>query len=330
MILADKIIKLRKKNGWSQEELAEKMQVSRQAVSKWESAQTLPDLEKILILGNLFGVTTDYSLKDKIEDEEFLDENSNKSIRRISLAEANAFLAWRKSASVRIAVGTFLCVIAVIPLLMLGAATELPAYGVSENAAAGVGLAGGGLTVLLVIVAVAVAIFIFCGFRNAPFDFLDRESFQLEYGVEEMVRGRQKAYRRTYIKFNVAGVCICILSPIPLFAGALTGNNFFTVIMLAATMLLAGIGAVFFIVSGVRYASMQKLLQEGEFTPRKRRKGKIKEAASTAYWLVATAIYLGWSFITNEWENTWLVWPVAGVLFAAFLCIWNLIADRKK
>ena len=71
MILADKIIRLRKKNGWSQEELAEKMNVSRQAVSKWESAQTIPDLEKILRLSALFGVTTDYLLKDEIEEEEF-------------------------------------------------------------------------------------------------------------------------------------------------------------------------------------------------------------------------------------------------------------------
>ena len=50
MILADKIVRLRKKNGWSQEELAQKMNVSRQAVSKWESAQTVPELEKILQL----------------------------------------------------------------------------------------------------------------------------------------------------------------------------------------------------------------------------------------------------------------------------------------
>ena len=56
MILADKIVRLRKKNGWSQEELAQKMNVSRQAVSKWESAQTIPELEKILQLGALFGV----------------------------------------------------------------------------------------------------------------------------------------------------------------------------------------------------------------------------------------------------------------------------------
>ena len=117
MILADKIIRLRKKNGWSQEELAEKMQVSRQAVSKWEGAQTIPDLEKILMLSNLFGVTTDYLLKDEIEDEEFTDE-SNTSVKRITLEQANDFLEWRKSASVRIAVGTLLCVIAVIPLLI--------------------------------------------------------------------------------------------------------------------------------------------------------------------------------------------------------------------
>ena len=50
MILADKIINLRKKNGWSQEELAEKLGVSRQSISKYESAQSIPDLDKILKL----------------------------------------------------------------------------------------------------------------------------------------------------------------------------------------------------------------------------------------------------------------------------------------
>ena len=60
MILADKIIRLRKKNGMTQEELAEKMNVSRQAVSKWEAAQSIPDIDKISQLGKLFGVTTDY------------------------------------------------------------------------------------------------------------------------------------------------------------------------------------------------------------------------------------------------------------------------------
>ena len=55
MILADKIIRLRRKNGWSQEELADKLKVSRQAVSKWEGAQTIPDIERILAMSRLFG-----------------------------------------------------------------------------------------------------------------------------------------------------------------------------------------------------------------------------------------------------------------------------------
>ena len=108
MILADKIIKLRKKEGWSQEELAEKMDVSRQSVSKWEGAQSIPELEKILQLSNLFGVTTDYLLKDEIEEEEFSQEATNSDIKKITLEEANAYLEERKRSSFRIALATFL------------------------------------------------------------------------------------------------------------------------------------------------------------------------------------------------------------------------------
>ena len=68
MILAEKITALRKKNGWSQEELAMQLNVSRQSVSKWESAASIPDLDRILQLSRLFGVTTDYLLKDDAEE----------------------------------------------------------------------------------------------------------------------------------------------------------------------------------------------------------------------------------------------------------------------
>lgn len=69
MILADKITEERKKNGWSQEELAEKLGVSRQAVSKWESAGAVPDLQRIIGMAELFGVSTDYLLKDEMNEE---------------------------------------------------------------------------------------------------------------------------------------------------------------------------------------------------------------------------------------------------------------------
>ena len=89
MIFADKLIRLRKKSGWSQEELAEQMHVSRQAVSKWEGAQSVPDFEKIIMLSQLFGVTTDYLLKDEIEDEpETAQADDMPAVRRVSMEEA--------------------------------------------------------------------------------------------------------------------------------------------------------------------------------------------------------------------------------------------------
>lgn len=63
MTIADRIQFLRKTAGISQEELAEKIGVSRQAISKWESAQSLPDIEKIVLLSEFFHVSTDYLLK---------------------------------------------------------------------------------------------------------------------------------------------------------------------------------------------------------------------------------------------------------------------------
>ena len=69
MKLSDKIIQLRKTNGWSQEDLAERLNVSRQAISRWEGATALPDVSNILQLSKLFGVTTDYLLNDEYESD---------------------------------------------------------------------------------------------------------------------------------------------------------------------------------------------------------------------------------------------------------------------
>ena len=80
MILADKIIYLRKKNGWSQEQLAEQLNISRQSVSKWESGTSIPDLDKILKMSAIFGVSTDYLLKDELEEEAQMDDSYSEAL----------------------------------------------------------------------------------------------------------------------------------------------------------------------------------------------------------------------------------------------------------
>lgn len=325
MILADKIIRLRKKNGWSQEELAERMNVSRQAVSKWEGAQTIPDLEKILKLGELFGVTTDYLLKDEIENEEYTDGISDPGVRKITMAEANEYLQLRKTAAKRIAIGTMLCILALIPLMLLGAASELKSFPLSEDVACGIGLVA-----MFPFLVAAVVLFLRTGFANAPYAFIEKGPFETEYGVVGLVKDMQKKYRSTYTKFNCVGTCFCILAALPLLCNSFIDNDLFGAVSFTATMLIAGIGAMFFIMAGVRWASMEKLLKEGEFDEAKKKKNKLEDTVAAVYWPSATAIFLGWGFITNDWGRTWIVWPIAGALFAAVMTICNLVANKNK
>lgn len=325
MIFADKLTRLRKKSGMSQEELAEKMNVSRQSVSKWEGAQSVPDLEKILQLSGLFGVTTDYLLKDELEDEEFVGKDTSENCRKITLAEANEFLELRKKASVRIALATFINIAAVAQLIVFGGTTTLPEPPFSENAAGVLGM-----IVMFVLAAIAVSIYLYTGARSRHFEFLEKEPFETEYGVVGMVKERQKAYRDTYVRSNIIGTCLCVISPVPLFIGALSDNEFFTVLMFAATLLTAGVGVFFFITAGVREASMRKLLQDGGYTPKSKRRARLAAKVTPVYWGLAAAVYLVWLLIIDGGKHesqSWVVFPVAGVLFAAVLGICGMI-DR--
>lgn len=258
MILADKLIRLRKKNGWSQEELADKLDVSRQAVSKWESASAIPSLEKILQLSTLFGVTSDYLLKDEIEDEEFFDDRFTSGIKHISIEKANEYIEHRRQTAWRIAIATFLCSISPITLFILGA------YAQGSNAVISDTLAGIiGVVVLFAFLLCAVPIYILCGFKNTPYAFLEKSgSYELEYGVRGIVQERIKAFRNTYIIGNIVATCLCIFSPIPLFLAAFKENDLILTITFCVSVIIAGIGACIFIIAGVQNASMQKLLKK--------------------------------------------------------------------
>ncbi len=190
MIFADKIIELRKKAGWSQEELAVQLGVTRQSVSKWEGAQSVPDLEKIVQMSHLFGVTTDYLLKDEIEtieqpgarvqadDAAVQTETQTEVLRRVSMEEAAHYLELRLIAAPKMAIATFLCVISPICLILLAGLSEVPRFGISENMAAGIGLC-----VLFLLVAGAAPTFISCASKAKEFEFLETEPFETAYGV---------------------------------------------------------------------------------------------------------------------------------------------------
>lgn len=320
MLLAEKIMTLRKRAGWSQEELAAQLGVSRQSVSKWEGAQSVPDMQKVVQMSRLFGVTTDYLLKEELGEPEPAPAESDAPLRRVTMEQAADYLAQRQAAAPKLALATLLCVLSPVALLLLAALSDRPGAALSENAAAGIGLC-----VLLVLVAAAVAVFITCAAQVKAYAFLETEPFETAYGVTGMVRERRAAAAPEHTRGKVAGTVLCILSAVPLFiAVCLNGPDLLYVAAVCLLLVLAGVGSALFVYGSVYQAAMDRLLEEGDYVrPRKRQNGVVG-AISSIYWLTVTAAYLLWTF--GPWwdaqpQDTWILWAVAGVLYGAVMAL---------
>ena len=321
MILADKILSLRKKNGWSQEELAEKMNVSRQSISKWESTGSIPDINKILELSKIFGVSTDYLLKDDLEEVEYSETNESDIRLRVSLEEANEFMKIKKAVGKKIGLGVSLCVLSPILLILLSGISEYKPwkFNVSEDAAGGIGVVA-----LLVIVAAAVAIFIINGMKMKKFEYLEKRDFELEYGVSGIVKEKQRSFESKYTRNIVIGVVLCILCAIPLLVAGVSGaSDMVYIVLLALLLAIVSIAAYLFTTSGMVKDSYDKLLFEGDYDRAEAENNKKAAKLSGVYWPIVVAIYLGWSFVTNDWRISWIVFPIAALVFGGISAIFR-------
>ena len=311
MILADKIIDLRKKAGWSQEELAEKLGVSRQSVSKWEGAQSIPDMNKILQLSELFGVSTDYLLKDSMEAPEIVpaQDEEGEGAAFVSMEEANAFITYKQDSAPKIALGVLLCILSPITLILLGGAQESGRLALTEMQAAMIGL-----MVLLLMVAGAVLLFVLTGMRGNKYGYLERNALDTAYGVSGMVRERMSREEADHTRRIAVGVVLCVLAAVPLFMLLLWrgDDELYGVLGIAAILTLVAIGVYNIVLTSVPWEGYQMLLEQGDYTRSAKRSNR---KYSGIYWGIVTAGYLAASFITNRWDRTWIVWPVAGVLY---------------
>ncbi len=330
MILADKIVSLRKKAGWSQEELAEQLGVTRQSVSKWEGAQSIPDMDKVVQMSRLFGVTTDYLLKDELEEQTAapVEEESN-PLRRVTMAQAAEYLTRRKAAAPKVAFAVLLCIASPVTLLLLSAMSEAQRFPISENAAAGIGLC-----VLLVLVAVAVSIFLRTAAAVRDYRFLEEEPFETEYGVTGMVRQRQREYAETRTRYTTIGVVLCVLAAVPLFAAVcVNGSDLLYVAAVCALLVLVGIGCLFLVNAGVYSGAMEQLLEEGDYTRGQKKHHKVRGTVTTIYWLVAVAVFLVYTYGPSgngQPQYSWIIWAVAGVLYAAVMGVVRLLLRGGK
>lgn len=341
MILADKIITLRKKAGWSQEELASQLGVTRQSVSKWEGAQSVPDLDKVVQMSRLFGVSTDYLLKDELEEEEFVESEADETpLRRVTMEQAARYLALRKACAPKIALAVAMCIVSPVVIIFLSAMADAGLGGISEDLAAGLGV-----SVILVLVAIAVGMFLSCGAKTKEFDFLEKEPFETEYGVSGMVRERRKAYEPTASRCTILGVVLCILAVVPLMLGVglassdvaallvrIAPADVYAAAAVDALLLLVACGVGVLVWSGTYTGAMDQLLEEGDYTRKKKARSGVMSTVSLIYWLSVTAIFLFYTFGpkgNDQPQYSWFIWAVGGVLYAAVMGIVSLVLYHK-
>ena len=324
MILADKIIDLRKKNGWSQEELAEQLGVSRQTVSKWEGAQSVPDMGRVVQMSTLFGVSTDYLLKDDMElPEPTAGAQPEAPERSVSMEEANGFLRVKAVNARCVALGVLLCVLSPVCLILLGGAQSFGLLGLSEAQTMGLGLA-----VLLLMVGGAVALFVTSAVRVSPYAWLEEESVDTLYGVDGMVKERREQYRPRFTLQLTLGIVLCVLSAVPIFLSVMLygeQEGFAHVLSVALTLALVAVGVWLIVRSSMVWGAFQQLLEEGDYTRASKENKRKLAPFNGVYWGLVTAGYLAWSFLSGGWDRTWIVWPVAGVAYGAIFGILKLV-----
>lgn len=327
MILAEKIIKLRKEQGWSQEELSVRLGVSRQAVSKWESMASMPDLDKILKMSELFDVSTDYLLKDEAPQEEGCvneEREAGDGLRAVTLEEANRYMDTVRTTASKIAGGISLCILSPVPLILLSIAAEQKKISMPEAAVTAVGTC-----LLIVMVAVAVALFVANGMRLSRFEYLEKEPIETEYGVAGIVESKQRDYEPVHKKLLVLGITLCIVSVLPLLLSLATESEFWVGCAMACIFPLVALGVNFIVRTASIWGSYQKLLEEGDYTRENKAEEKRNEPFVVFYWSAVLAIYLGLSFVTMRWDSTWIVWPVAAVFFGAALALKTLLEKKR-
>ena len=321
MILADKIINERKKNGWSQEDLANMLSVSRQSVSKWEGAQAVPDLNRIIKMAELFNVSTDYLLKDEVEIEKTAEYNesveSSDNLVKISLEDADRYIKTIERNTPTAMIATALFVLCPVLLIFLAGVSGFFPDVISENTAVIIGLAA-----LFLSIAAGVVLWIMIESKESEFKTLNKENFETMYGVEGMVKEKKNAFSQKSTILTSIGVILCILSPVPIIFTGLAGGADFAVICCVCLLLIMIACAVSIFIYTTRInSSYNKLLSDGRKNKERFRSNQKLDRFGGIYWCLVVAIFMFCGLSYNKWQLAGVIFPIAGVLYAAVMGI---------
>lgn len=290
MSFAENLLFLRKQKDITQEQLAEQLEVSRQSVSKWESGQSYPEMEKLLQICSMFHCSMDTLMQGDIRktfSEDIYGYDRQK----------NQFSKW-------ISAGIGLILLGISVMMFLTSA------GMNEEYAA---------VVFFTLLIIAVMVMVVMG--------LQMEQFSKKHPVIEdfyTEEEKDQAYRKFTVRIAV-GVGLILMGLLVQLAGGVALDEA-VLSREAAVQRETVLDAVFMLIISVAvpiltYAGMQKAKydiekynKEGNPSPERKKRNVLKGKVCGCIMLLTTCVYLFWSFTTNNWGVTWVVYPIAGIL----------------
>ena len=222
----------------------------------------------------------------------------------LSQSSVQEFLTARKRSSTFIATGVMLCIFSPITLLLLISLTKLGTLTSSINFATGIGVIA-----TLVLVAIAVACFIAGNYWLKVNENYEYEDCNLSEELHKKILKESRDYENKHYIFKIIGIAFCILSAIPLMSGAL-----FTDALSNSRLddFMTGLSSITIFL---------------DYTTEKKAGKKVIEKYTSIYWMIIAFIYLTYSFLSNNWQQSWIIWPLAGIAYGILEAILSL---KKK
>lgn len=226
----------------------------------------------------------------------------------LSREEVETYLAQTRRASIWFGLATWLILTGVAALIFLADVA--------------------GLVTMLAAIAVAVIVFVIHGIRMERYEAYQKERIRLDSQTQREIQAQSERFMPRFTIAIVAGIAL-------IFLGVIGFLGLFQDFQLGLAFMLFSIGfAVFvFIIGGMPKTAYDVLLNQGEHSDKTKSNkiGRIIGAIASAYWPLIVAIYLLWSFLGDAWMISWVVWPVAGVIFGAIagsVSVWISTKDK--
>jgi hypothetical protein len=231
-------------------------------------------------------------------------------------SEVERYLQVSKETGRQVALGVAIILLGVANLIFVNALAERGFM--AEKIAQAVGVGG-----LLLLIALAVYTFIMAGMKSEKYEKLETTTVKIDPYLHDRISQMKEDYRPAFARRIAGGVAIILLAVVALVTVAIleVGGEFALMLLVVGLLLAIALAVGLFISAGSKMETFDKLLNEGDYSKQHKAGNSFAEKLSGPYWMLVAAIYLTWSFISNSWGITWIVFPIAGILFGLIATI---------